>query len=61
MKTLQEIKTDLKNMHNVDELRDYVNDIYKHKEDYGITTKNDIMMLFIYIMQDQIKNLERNI
>ena len=60
MKTLQEMKSDLKNMHNVDELRDYVNYIYKHKEDYGITTRNDITMLFIYIMQDQIKNLERN-
>lgn len=45
----------------MDDFMDIAKEIYAHKEEYGIEKKNDIYLLFIYLLNDRIDNLERMI
>lgn len=59
--TLNELRDRLRGIRSMDDFLDIAKDIYADKEKYGIEKKNDIYLLFIYVLNDRIDNLERMI
>ena len=59
--TLSELRDRLRGVRSKEEFIDITKDIYEDKEKYGIEKKNDIYLLFIYVLNDRIDNLERMI
>ena len=59
--TLNELRDRLRGVRSMDDFLDRAKDIYEDKEKYGIEKKNDIYLLFIYVLNDRIDNLERMI
>ena len=59
--TLSELRDRLRGVRSMDDFLDIAKDIYADKEKYGIEKKNDIYLLFIYVLNDMIDNLERMI
>ena len=58
--TLNELRDRLRGVRSMDDFLDIAKDIYVDKEKY-IEKKNDIYLLFIYVLNDRIDNLERMI
>ena len=61
MMTLNQLRDSLRGVRSMDDFVDIAKDIYLEKEKYGIEKKNDIYLLFIYVLNDRIDNLERMI
>ena len=59
--TLNELRDRLRGVRSMDDFLDIAKDIDADKEQYGIEKKNDIYLLFIYVLNDRIDNLERMI
>ena len=57
--TLNELRGSLRMVRSMEDFLDIAKDIYADKEKYGLTSKNDIYLLFIYVLNDRIDNLER--
>ena len=61
MITLNGLRDRLRGVRSMDDFLDIEKVIYAEKEQYGIEKKNDIYLLFIYVLNDRIDNLERMI
>lgn len=59
MMTLNQLRDSLRGVRSMDDFLDIAKDIYVEKEKYGIEKKNDIYLLFVYVLNDRIDNLER--
>ena len=59
--TLSELRDRLRGIRSMDDFLDIAKYIYEDKEKYGIEKKNVIYLLFIYVLNDRIDNLERMI
>ena len=54
-----ELRDILRGVRTMDEFMDIAKEIYANKDEYGIEKKNDIYLLFIFLLNDRIDNLER--
>lgn len=61
MKSTKEMKAEIKKISSVEELKEYLADMYSNKEEYGISTKTEATMILIWLLQDEIKELERSL
>jgi len=61
MKTTKEMKAEVKKISSVEDLKKYVDEIYSNKEEYSVKTKNDIVMIMLWLLQDEINELGRSI
>lgn len=56
-----ELRDRLRGIRSMSDLLDITKELYANKEEYGIEKKNDIYLLFIFLLNDRIDNLERRI
>lgn len=61
MKTTKEMKAEVKKISSVEDLKKYIDEIYSNKEEYGVKTKNDVVMIMVWLLQDEINELRRSI
>ena len=61
MKTTKEMKAEVKKISSVEDLKKYIDEIYSNKEEYSVKTKNDIVMIMLWLLQDEINELRRSI
>lgn len=61
MKTTKEMKAEVKKISSVEDLKKYIDEIYSNKEEYSVKTKNDIVMIMLWLLQDEINELGRSI
>lgn len=59
MMNINELRNNVRNIRTMEDFMDISKEIYLDKEKYGIEKKNDIFLLFIYLLNDRIDNLER--
>ena len=59
MMNMNELRNKVRNIRTMEDSMDVSKEIYLDKEKYGIEKKNDIYLLFIYLLNDRIDNLER--
>ena len=59
MMNMNELRNKVRNIRTMEDFMDVSKEIYLDKEKYGIEKKNDIYLLFIYLLNDRIDNLER--
>lgn len=61
MMNMNELREKVRNIRTMEDFMDISKEIYLDKEKYGIEKKNDIYLLFIFLLNDRIDNLERMI
>lgn len=61
MMNINELREKVRNVRTMEDFMKVSKDIYLEKEEYGIKKKDDIYLLFIFLLNDRIDNLERMI
>lgn len=59
MMDINELRNKVRNVRTMEDFMNLSKEIYLEKEKYGIEKKNDIFLLFIFLLNDKIDNLER--
>lgn len=59
MMDINELRNKVRNVLTMEDFMNLSKEIYLEKEKYGIEKKNDIFLLFIFLLNDRIDNLER--
>lgn len=61
MMNINELRSKVRNVRTMEDFMKVSKEIYLEKEEYGIKKKDDIYLLFIFLLNDRIDNLERMI
>lgn len=61
MMNINELRNKVRNVRTMEDFMKVSKEIYLEKEEYGIKKKDDIYLLFIFLLNDRIDNLERMI
>ena len=61
MMNINEPRNEVRNVRTMEDFMKISKKIYLEKEEYGIKKKDDIYLLFIFLLNDRIDNLERMI
>ena len=61
MMNINELREKVRNVRTMEDFMEISKEIYFEKEEYGIKKKDDIYLLFIFLLNDRIDKLERMI
>lgn len=61
MMNINELRNKVRNVRTMEDFMKISKEIYLEKDEYGIKKKDDIYLLFIFLLNDRIDNLERMI